>query len=189
MTLLISGLHFCLWSAHILILIKSFLGFLGFNHYIKKQIFCPIESVEDSVLPFQLRVYSFTPVFPEVFDLSGGGVMLTAFLCWDPAVPEWSWHPIRVRAHGPLAVFLHTQLSSTAFSLWTGFSAWCGEVSRFYSLASSWSRVAPWPTTLTCRLARAGGSVTFHNLLSTFQCKLCSSVHSRKIFFFFFFTS
>lgn len=177
-----------------LILIKSFLGFLGFSHYIKKQIFCPIESVEDSVLPFHLRVYSFTPVFPEVFDLSGGGVTLTAFLCWDPAAPalslerlfftEWSWHPIRVRAHGPLAVFLHTQLSSTAFCLWTGLSVWCGEVSRFYSLASSWSRVAPWPTILTCRLARAGGSVTFHNLLSTFQCKPCSSVHSRKIFCF-----
>lgn len=200
---------FFFYNVHMfLILINYFLGLLGFYHYMKKQILCPIKSHEDSALPFHLTVYSFTPVFLEVFDLSGlasswcpeGGMTLSAFLCWDPAVPplswktllfftEWSWHPIRGRAHGHLAVFLHSQLSSTAFCLWAGLSVWCREVCRFYSLASSWSRVAPWPMILTCLLARAGDSVTLHILLSTFKCKPCSNAHSRKFFCFCFFTS
>lgn len=87
------------FEVHIfLILINYFLGLLGFYHYMKKQIFCPIKSLEDSALPFHLTVYSFAPVFLEVFDLSGlasswcpgGGMTLSAFLCWDPAVPPLS---------------------------------------------------------------------------------------------------
>lgn len=162
----------------------------------KKQIFCPIESHEDSALPFRLRVYSFTPVFPEVFDLSGGGVTLTAFLCWDPAVPALSLERLFFSSLNGLGTPSELEHMALWLSFYTHSCLPLLSVSGlvFRCDAGKWVGFilwqvpgAEWPTILTCRLAWAGGSVTLHILLGTFQCKPCSGVHSRKIFFFFYF--